>query len=416
MTVLPRAATLVAIAGWHAARYALAGRRRTPVGAAMATAFEDLGPAFVKIGQLLAARPDILPSSVYQDLARLNDRARPMDAAIARRLWACSDVADPATRDGLLRSFPDRAVASGSIASVYRVQAGREDLAVKVRRQGVATLMTGDLRVFTRLASLLARLPRLRGLPVRPAVRTLTGCLLAQLDLGAELRNLRDFRVALTTVPGVLVPAPRAELSSGSVLVAEWVTGLATDAVSDESGGGRRLAVERALRAVFKALFMDGLVHCDLHAGNLYPREDGTVVVLDMGLCYRLTDRTRVAFAQFFADLVNGDGQACAKTVLRAAVEQPSGDTTAFVAAVSDLVTKSSGADAREFDLRGFATDLFAAQRRHGMIVDAEFVFPLLSLLVLEGIVQRWHPHADFQLEAAPYVMAALAQHVTSRP
>jgi len=374
--------------------------RRTPeFDKALADTVVALGPAFVKAAQLLSTRADVVPPRICRALARLYDNVRP-DPADATVLAAAG-----------LPTAGARLVGSGSIACVYRVRSadGRE-LAAKVRRPGIERSLNGDLAMLERLAWLLARTPPLRGVPVVEIVGQLTDSIRGQLDLAREADFLREIRDSMRSVPGVTVPA--VETSTTDVLVMEFVPDLRRRRPDEFAEADRERAVVTALRAAYRMLFLDGVVHCDLHPGNLYFRTDGTIVIVDAGFTVRLTDSAREKFAAFFYCMSQGDGPACADIVLSTATSAPGADVAAFRAGMTALIEDAAGRPAAEFDLVSFATALFDLQRRYGFYADPQFVFPILSLLVLEGAVREFHPKVDFQREAKPFLTTALFESV----
>ncbi|MBN9748130.1 ABC transporter [Amycolatopsis sp. A1MSW2902] len=363
-----------------------------------------LGPAFVKAAQLLSTRADLLPPRVCRALSRLHDQVRP----------APLRTMPPALRFG---AAEPRLVGAGSIACVYRV--GLPDgrtVAAKVRRPGIVRSLSADLAMLERGACLAARLPMLRGVPVNAVVAQLAESIRAQLDFAREAERLEGFREALSAADGVTVPGVHRGLSTEDILVMDFLDGLARRRPEDLGEEERRNAVVTALRAVYRMLFLDGVVHCDLHPGNLYFREDGSIVVLDAGFTVQLSESAREKFAAFFYCMSQGDGEACADIVLSTATAPPGSDPAGFRAELSALVEEHTGRSAADFDLVSFAAKLFDLQRRHGLHADPQFVFPILSLLVLEGTVREFHPDVDFQREARPMLVTALMERVVAVP
>ncbi|MEV8438645.1 AarF/UbiB family protein [Actinosynnema sp. NPDC051121] len=398
--VLGRRTSLLA---WWGVTGRLRGHRAGPVLESwLVGTVVELGAAFVKAAQLLSTRVDLLPPQVCRALARLYDRVRPEPAS---SFPALGFAGSPATLVG-----------SGSIACVYRVRvAGGRDVAVKVRRPDVERSLPLDLAVLQGVAGVLARLPVLRGAPIVEITRQLTEGIRAQLDLTREAELLDGFRRTMADVPGVTVPAVDRELSTPDRVVMDFVGDLVRFRPDELSAADRRRAVVTALRAVYRMLFLDGVVHCDLHPGNLYFREDGSIVILDAGFTVRLSDSAREKFAAFFYCMGRGDGPACADIVASTATTAPGADPDGFRAELVALVEASAGRRAGEFDLISFATRLFDVQRRHGFYADPQFVFPILSLVVLEGTVREFHPEVDFQREAKPLLVAALFERAMAR-
>jgi ubiquinone biosynthesis protein len=157
------------------------------------------------------------------------------------------------------------------------------------------------------------------------------------------------------------------------------------------------------MAAIYEMLFVDGLVHCDLHPGNLYLTRNADLVILDAGFVVRLPEDVRMSFADFFINMAMGNGEMCAQIVIETAAQiAPGCDRAAFRADLAELISETHGALSGEFSLARFAGRLFGLQRKHGIYPAPEFAFPLLSLLVLEGMVVGFDDEMDFQAEAIP--------------
>lgn len=363
-----------------------------------------LGPAFVKGAQLLSTRADVLPPGACAALSRLHDQVPTAPAPEAADLPAPGRL----TLIPGPRGVPE-AVAAGSIACVYRaVTDTGAVVAVKIRRPGITEQLAVDLRLMRLGARLAARLPPFRGMPVADIVDQLTDAIQQQVDFEREARHLAAFADNLAGMPGLSVPAVHRELSTASVLVMDFVEDLRRREPAELTAEARREAVLATLRGVYHMLFLDGLVHCDLHPGNLYFRPDGAVVLVDAGFTVRLDQMVREKFAAFFLHLSLGDGPGCAQIVMSTAARGRDCDEEGFRAELGALVAANSAVAVGAFDLVEFATGLFTIQRKHGLYADPQFVFPLLSLLVLEGTVRAFAPQVDFQQVAQPYVLDAM--------
>ncbi|WP_301176220.1 ABC1 kinase family protein [Actinomadura geliboluensis] len=382
------------------------GARADRSAAEVARLLERLGGTFVKAGQLLGTRTDLVGTRLAAALGRLHDDIEPAPAAAVLAEARAGLGALPGPLAEALARPP---VAGGSIAAVYRAELDGRVLAVKVRRPGVREAVAGDLAILDRLARAAVRLPALRRLPLVEMVGQLGALLLAQVDFEAEAANLRRLRNALDGTPGVLVPEPVAELCGGGVITMEYVPGLDRAAAAALPAETRRAQTTALVRAVYRLLFVEGLVHIDLHHGNVYFRADGSVVLLDAGLVFRMSDAARRDLTDFFAAMARGDGEGCAAILLstvRGAA--PDADLAGFRSRVAALVARNAGAPAGAFRLSAFCYELFALQRDCRLHAEPEFALPMLSLLSLEGTVQANHPGLDFQLEAAPYAWEGL--------
>lgn len=230
------------------------------------------------------------------------------------------------------------------------------------------------------------------------------------MSVKARLRELHE------NLDGESVRVPRVvpHMCTDDVLVMEYLDGLDRNIPGELTAEQRQRAVVLALRAVYRMLFLHGLVHCDLHPGNLYFRIDGSVAIVDAGFTVRLTQFARTKFTAFFYCMSLGDGCACAEVVLSTTTPGPEKDVAGFRRELARLVEAHSGARAADFNLVSFASRLFDVQRRYKLYADPQFVFPILSLLVLEGAVRELHPEVDFQREAMPFLTAAVLKRAAT--
>lgn len=366
-----------------------------------------LGPTFIKAAQVLGTRRDVVPGWLCDELSVLQDDVPPMTAKQGRVALreAYGDQLDEVF--GTIEEVP---TASGSIACVYRATLlGGGTVALKLRRPGIGPRMAADLALLRRGAAVVARLPMLRGVPVREVVGNLCESVLGQVDLGREGRDLGRLREDLGSVPRVLVPRVHPEASRPAAIVMDFIPDLASDTAAQCSPALRRRFAASTLTVVYQMLFINGFVHCDLHPGNLYFTRGGQVVVLDAGFSVQLSERMRDLFANFFLNMSIGRGDRCAAIVLESAIGVTDDvDVKAFTEGVTDLVARSYKLSAKEFSLIAFAGELFDLQRRHGVAASPELVFPLLSLLVVEGTVRFLDPDIDFQETAKPILNRAL--------
>jgi ubiquinone biosynthesis protein len=409
-----RLMSVTAIAGRHAvagaARSLPVVRRRRPVESGWSRLVTDLGPTYVKGAQLLSTRKDLLPQQLCEALGRLHDRVAPMTDAQLDRALA---LAYPQDRPFPFASFDRRPTASGSIACVYRATL-REGgtVAVKLRRPGIQRTMRADFALLGTGARWMQRVPAMRRVPAVRVVEQLSAALLRQLDLVQEAESLVLLRRNLTGLPFVRVPEPVPAACGEGALVMEFLEPLRRFVPGDFRREPRRQIVRNVLQCVYRMLFIDGLVHCDMHPGNLYLDRAGSLVLLDAGFVVQLEPKVRLLFAKFFMNLSLGRAAECAEVVLASAEHIPPGcDLAAFRADIERLVGESTGRTAGEFRLAPFAARLFDIQRRSGVAAAPEFVFPLMSLLVLEGMINDFDVDVDFQGEAIPTLLVALNRY-----
>jgi ubiquinone biosynthesis protein len=373
------------------------------VGARAAAFCESCGATFVKVGQILSMRRDIFPPEIAAELSRLKDRMRPVGHSMSVRIIE-RQLGAPI--DALFSVFEQTPLASASIASVYRawLPDGRP-VAVKVRRPKVAQIVADDLALLRGLAKRLARMPGLHLPPLQEILEEIFPHVESQLDLHREATNLRRLNANFINCPGVHLPAVIDGYCGEEVLTMEYMS-LPLTAHYD---GRLRASLVTSLRALYRMIFIDGFVHCDLHQGNLYLRDGGEVVIVDAGFVVELTDVERLRFAKFFYGFVTNSGEDCARIIRQSAIfTPPAFDERAFTRDIEESVSRASGRSAQEFDVARFVIDLLRVQGRHQLYGSTPFVMPIIALLVMEGLVREVVPDLDFQREARPFLAASL--------
>ncbi len=368
---------------------------------------EALGPTFIKIGQILSNRPDLLSPELISELTNLQQNVRPFElrdpAALIER-----ELGQPWSH--IFSHIEPVPVASASIAQVHRaVLADGQVAAVKLQRPGLPALIDADIRLLKSGAKILRIVPALRCLPMLQAIDTFGEAVRAQLDFEEEARNAVRFRSHFEDHPDVVFPEPIPEASGGRLLTMRYIDGL--HAVSDlpVAAIDTEQAINRALCALFKMIFVDGFVHADLHPGNIFFTAPDRVVMLDVGLVAELDADVRQQFTKFFVGMITNNGDMCADVILGTALFVPGGlDTSAFRAETRELVGKFAGRNAGDFEVAGFVAAVFELQRRNGIMSTTEFMTTIISLLVFEGIAKRLTPDLDFQKEAQNFVVSSV--------
>ena len=387
--------------------------RQRIIGRTLAELFEALGPTYIKLGQILSTRRDILSEPLALELARLQDRLPPVPFRVVPALFR--EELSIGIED-VFSELEPHPIASASIASVYRGRLRNgQTVAVKVLRPEVGACIRADLSLLRRVSSLLGRLPPLSHIPLRQTVEEFGVCLERQLDFRIEAAANERIRTALVWEPNVSVPSLVEELCSSSILTMKFIEGL--NGTSTEDDDKAREALLAALRALYRMIFVEGFIHCDLHRGNLHFLSDGRVVIIDFGFMAELKRAERLKFAEFFYAMSTNDGARCARIMREMAIFAPPNlDENKFKSDVVALVKQVSGAQASEFQVAKFVFQLFNIQRRHKIVGTTAFIMAIVSLLVFEGIAKDIYPELDFQDEVLPYLLRASLNRIDREP
>lgn len=383
---------------------------RASLGLSMAEFCVRSGATFIKVGQLLSTRQDLLPPEMLPPLLELQDRVAPFSFREVPKILRSQFGRSPRS---IFAAFNSNVLASASIANVYkaRLHDGRV-VAVKIRRPGIARQVHDDLRIMEFVAGLMSRLPAFRLVPVVEVIGEFSQAIVQQLDFRREAANNKRFQESFAHNPGVRIPRLVEELCTDEVLTMEYVPNLGRLNLTGSSQGSYKEALITGLRALYQMIFVDGFIHCDLHTGNLYLRDDGTVVILDTGFVATLPSQDRHDFVDFFYAIAGNDGIGCARIMYEtASYKSPRFDKAEFDKTVIALIEKTSGAKAGAFEVSAFVVQLFDMQRRFGLRGTSNFTMVILSLLVFEGLAKLVYPELDFQGEAIPFLTPILFQH-----
>jgi ubiquinone biosynthesis protein len=375
-------------------------------GESLARLCEGLGPTFIKVGQILSSRPDLLPDGVGPPLLRLQDQIAPFDGGQIPKII---EAAFGRSLDELFDSFDLAPVASASIAQVHRARLkdGRE-VAVKIRRPGISRVVNNDIRILELISKASSRLPGMRAVPLVDLVGDIQLPIRQQLDFHLEAANNRRFREAFARSEHIKIPELVDHLCTEDVLTMEYLDHLRRTDSPHLTVDERKTAALAGLRALYKMIFIDGLIHADMHPGNVFIREFGEFVILDTGLVANLDEKDRRDFVDFFFGLVNNESRECARIILgNASYRARNCDVAGFEAAMTELIARHSALKSHEFEVALFVYQLIDIQRRFRIRGSTKFMMTILSMVVFDGICKRLYPQCDFQKESRAFLITA---------
>lgn len=383
--------------------------RQALLGRSLAELCTSLGATFIKIGQILSTRRDLIPEEIAVSLGKLQDCVKPfpfrhVPAIVQDQLGL--PVAE------IFAEFEEQPLASASIASVYRARLhDGQRVAVKIRRPDIVRKVRDDLRLMRFIARGLARLPVMRLVPVVDMINELGRCIEQQLDLRIEAGNTRHFQEQFAQDRQIQLPVLVEKYCCEAIMVMEFIDDLVRIDDLDWEEVEYQESLITGLRALYHMIFLDGFIHCDLHPGNLYLRKGGQVVILDAGFIAKLDRDDRYKFTEFFLGIATNAGENCARILYETATYKPATfDREGFEQAVVELIDRSTGSSAAAFQVAPFAYQIFDIQRRFGLRGSNNFTMAILSLLVFEGIAKQLYPQLDFQTEARPFLLQAMMQ------
>ncbi|MEV3937558.1 AarF/UbiB family protein [Glycomyces sp. NPDC049804] len=394
---------ILGIAARHGLTGLLRGRRQAEQDAEMARALrralDDAGVTFVKLGQILSTRRDLLPAVYIAELAKLQDQAAPVPGA---GMVPLVEAAAGAPIGEVFASFDLEPVAAASIAQVHTaVLRGGEAVVVKVRRPGAEQAVERDLDIIRRLARSLDRHTSWgRSMNVLGLADGFAEALREEVDFTVEARNLAQVAAAHDRRSAeVRVPRPHADLSDEQVLVMERLPGvpLGSARLADRGVDGRELAAA-LLREMFDEIMVDGIFHADPHPGNLMLLDDGRVGLIDYGSVGRLDRELRSSFEAILQAVDRQDGPALADALISVSSRPDELDQTGFERALGSFMARHLVPGANP-GLRMF-TELFRIIAKYRIVIPPELAAVFRSLATLEGCLTAIDPGFDLIAEA----------------
>ncbi|MGZ5661208.1 MAG: ABC1 kinase family protein [Usitatibacter sp.] len=367
-------------------------------------ALEALGPAFVKLGQVLASRVDLLGPEWIASLDALHDHASALPfEAIESQLLA--DLGSPLAE--AFASFDVTPSAAGSIAQVHRASlAGGTEVAVKIRRPGVQATIEADVLLLVTLAAWWQdEQPESRRYQPVEVVRQLRKSLAREVDFSAEARAQERFAESFRGSGTIVVPSVHSRFTRQSLLVMDWIDGVpATDLEAvDAAGLDRGLLAARGADAVLKMVLVDGFFHADPHPGNVIFLPGSRVAMIDFGMVGWLSDKRREELVDLMGALAARDPDAM-RDVLIAWADGERVHAERFSEDIGRMLHLYEHAALREIRLGTLLSEIAAVMREHKLVMPADLALLFKALITLEGLGTRLVPHFRLIEQVTPYV------------
>jgi len=398
---------------------------RLPRGARLRLALQELGPIFVKFGQILSTRRDLLPPDVADELSLLQDKVSPFDGDTARAIVEQELGADIGT---LFASFDTEPLASASIAQVHaatlhpRGDAPPREVVVKVLRPGVERQIAGDVALLKSLATLVERThPNADKIRPRDIVAEIENTLAAELDLQREGANASVLRRNWLGSPDLYVPEPIWTHTSQRVLTLERVHGINSDDIAalDAAGIDRKALAAKGVRVFYTQVFRDNFFHADAHAGNIWVdpgrKEDPRFIALDFGIMGQLSPEDQYYLAENFMAIFNRDYRRIAELHVQAGWMPSHIRIEELEAAARAVCEPYFTRPLSEISLGEVLGKLFRTARKYELTIQPQLILMQKTLLTIEGIGRLLDPQIDIWAVARPVLERILAERYSPR-
>jgi len=387
--------------------------RETAAGSSvrLSAALTRLGPTYVKLGQFLATRPDVVGPALARDLESLQDRMAPFAQGEAEAAVAAA-LGKP-LRETFTAFGPP--VAAASIAQVHRAEADGQTVAVKVLRPGIERRFKSDLDTLYFAARTAERhSAEARRLRMIEVVDTLARSVTIEMDLRLEAAAIAEMRDNVKDDPDFRVPTLDWERTARGVLTLEWIGGTAlSDRKALEARGLDLPALGRALMQTFlRHALRDGFFHADMHPGNLFVDADGHIVAVDFGIMGRLTPKERRFLAEILYGFITRDYYRTAEVHFEAGYVPPHHSVESFAQAIRAIGEPIHNKSASEISMAKLLTLLFEITGLFDMKTRPELLMLQKTMVVVEGVARSFDPNLDMWATAEPVVREWVERHL----
>lgn len=390
-------------------------RHLTP-GERLAKALVELGPSFIKLGQSLSTRSDLIGDDVARSLAFLQDKLPPFDSMEAVRIIEAS-LGKPLNE--LYATFNPAPVAAASIAQVhFATLADGKELAVKILRPNIRVAFARDLELFLWIAAKIeSHFPEFRRLRPLEMVATLAASVEFELDLRYEAAAAEELKQNMVSEPGIFIPAIDWQRTSGDVLTLERINGTPMNDIEALRAKGFNFdrLIEIAANAFFQQVFRDGFFHADMHPGNLFVLDDGRIAAIDCGIMGRLDLENRIFLAQVLRGFLTEDYETVARVHMRFGIVPPHKSMLEFAQACRAIGKPILDKPLNEISIATLLGQLFKVSKTFEMVLQPQFLLLQKTMMLTEGIGRALNPGINMWKLSEPLVTRWAEENLTPR-
>ncbi len=398
------------VVGWPLAFLGLRGDQELPP---VTRALKALGPAYIKFGQTLSTRPDVVGAELADQLTYLQDKLPPFPVEIARKTI---EEELGLKVDEIFSEFSDP-VAAASIAQVHRARIAStgEEVAVKVLRPKIERAFRRDLDAFHFSARVIETLlPSTRRLRPTDVIAHFESVVLGELDLRLESASASEFHANTVDDKGFVVPEVNWELTGRRVMTLGWGEGISANELDEIRSAGLDMVDlgDRVLQLFLSHALRDGLFHADMHQGNLKFAANGDIIALDFGIMGRLDEYTRRVYAEILYGFIKRDYRRVAEVHFEAGYVPADRDVDEFARALRAVGEPIFGMDASNISMGRLLNYLFEVTEKFGMQTRTELILLQRTMVVVEGVARSLNPNINIWQVAKPvvedYVLSSL--------
>lgn len=376
-------------------------------------ALAELGPTFIKLGQLLSTRPDLVGIVLAEELQHLQTQVPPDPPEVVRATIA-EQLGRPVEQ--LFAAFEDRPLASASIGQVHaaRLLDGRS-VVVKVQRADIQRKVEVDLDILAGLAQLAEHIPEFRNYRPQAVVAEFRRSIRREMDFLREKRNMEQFAEDFAADPAVRIPRPFPALCSHRVLTMERIEGIRVSDTARLRAAGVDLEeiARRGADIWLEMIFINGFYHADPHPGNVVVIDGRVIGLLDFGMVGRMDEQLQELIEEILLAIAGRDPEHLTSLILRVGAAPPNLDRAGLSLEIADFVGHYGSMSLERFDLSGALREMTEQIRRHNILLPARLAMVLKALITLEGTARLLSPKFSLAEVMAPYQKRLLRRRLS---
>ncbi|WP_428356350.1 ABC1 kinase family protein [Methyloprofundus sp.] len=376
-------------------------------------ALEEMGPTYVKLGQILATRADLFSQEWIKEFTKLQDQVRAVPfSEVEPQLL--EDLGGEI--DDFFSEFEREPLATASIGQVYRAcLKGGQQVVVKIRRPGIRAIVEADLRLLKQLAEIADRESiDLRRFQPKEIIHQFTLSMRRELDLAGEGRNSERIAASFSNDPVLVIPTVYWQLTCERMNVQEYIDGIpARDLVAIDSAGlDRQQLANSGADVVMKMVLEDGFFHADPHPGNLFFLPENRIAFIDFGMVGRLTEERRAQVIHLLQGVISRNTSQVVRILLKWAGDAPI-NTESLTTDVDGFIDQYHDVALKDIDITTFITDLMTLLRDHHLMLPPDLTLLMKTLITLEGMGRQLDPNFNIVQVASPFMRRALFKRYT---
>lgn len=376
---------------------------------------EDLGPTFIKLGQIASTRSDLFSEDILRELENLQDHISPFPFSEVRQ----TIERELGPLETIFSQFDEKPLAAASIGQVHRaVLATGEEVAVKVRRPFIENIVEADLEILRDLAAIADhRFKWAARLRLRQVVEEFAEALRTELDFSNEGNNAERIAAQFAGDPSVRIPKIFWEYTRHNVLTMEFIRGvkMTNEAALKDSGLDRKALAEHYVKAMLHQILIKGFFHADPHPGNLLILSDGSLAFIDFGLIGRLGPETKNHFISLILAMLRQNTDGVIRTLLRMGIVPEDADMEQLWLDTDRLRDKYTDVPLSRVRLGDAIRDLFQVASRHQIRIPANLTLAGKAILVMEGVAARLDPDLNMMEIALPFANQIIQERMNPR-